>query len=1054
MEAVFDSKSKLAGDVRNQLALKFPSFTSASLAEVTNGFLSAIPQGLDEVVGKLMDLWRTAPELQALRRKCGAALTPDVYARLIDATRTSIDDLWHVLLLLVRTDEFMRSLAYNALKAGFATPPPNPIDDATWKGLSDDDTKRFLVTFNPHFPFDYLSRLSFEPPEYVFVSGRLKTAGAPGDSSFRQLWNQLFHACDLGDNLTFWKFLLDHDSAIVVKLTGARTIGEILKEIQDSYTTAARPNPLGLPVGMALDDFIKTLDTQIVEKFWRGVLVIRPTMDISGDRQLSTLSGLQHIDALWCAVGGAKADSAGKALTLLDVYAYIHQEKTPQQDDSTPGDTSLTLIKFEATIRNTKLVAGEVIFRLDLRNLWGKTKDTFQFPPIMLRGTLPQDKTGSVSRSFEFAAWLPEPARFEIDLAFIHAFVFRSLRVGKNKGQTSVEIDGEIELKKWDTGINSFPFSIDPGQDDAGKPLNKIQLLNFRILVPEIPSGQSILMGARRLLNFEFPAVEFHVPKPRTINLWADIELTPFAMGFVRLVSDTDDAFKKLTAGYQWLFGDVKPTANSFPYMRCTIDFGKLPKFGGTQLSDLHFELLLGVILDGSAVPKVALGVSSLEARDIVLDLFGVLKLEVQDLSLGRFLSGPSATEQVTALMAKNVRLTILGWSPTPSGSELDLIFAQRPPDNQAALLWYSAAATTSTGNPQPPGDSFVRLNWLLLARNWAVNPKILSYLLDSGAQDAATRDLMKNLVTRSTVPGTPGKIDARVDKDAGWLFGIQFALGDILKDCTLVLHDQHYYGISLRGDLVQLLFEQPRLELAYIPGATRGQDRFRTSFRIPKLDMLGTLQSGEFAIEWGFNWDYLLDFGFPWKRGAAYVWERSFSMPLGAYEAKFGFYFEKRSQPAPNGATDLTLAAGVGFYVGYYVGFGTPGRFVWARAGIGVFAILEGSITFREPAGGPANLLKASIQEIHVIGVIGIFAYGEGGINIWVLSASFRVSIQAAIAGELNYIANASTTLAYAATLSAHYEASCRVGCGFFSFTFSVSGSLDFEVSGHTVLN
>src|ERR1039458_701698 len=78
----------------------------------------------------------------------------------------------------------------------------------------------------------------------------------------------------------------------------------------------------------------------------------------------------------------------------------------------------------------------------------------------------------------------------------------------------------------------------------------------------------------------------------------------------------------------------------------------------------------------------------------------------------------------------------------------------------------------------------------------------------------------------------------------------------------------------------------------------------------------------------------------------------------------------------------------------------------------------------------------------------------GEGGINIWVLSASFRFSIQAAIAGELNYIANASTTLAYAATLSAHYEASCRVGCGFFSFTFSVSGSLDFEVSGHTVLN
>ena len=573
--------------------------------------------------------------------------------------------------------------------------------------------------------------------------------------------------------------------------------------------------------------------------------------------------------------------------------------------------------------------------------------------------------------------------------------------------------------------------------------------------MPEIPSGQTVLMGARRLLNFEFPAVEFHVPKPRTINLWADIELTPFAMGFVRLVSDAGDAFSKLTSGYQWLFGDVKPTAESFPYMRCTIDFGKLPKFGGTQLSDLHFELLLGIVLDGTALPKVALGVSSLEARDIVLDLFGILKLEVQDLILGRFLSGPTGTDQITSLMATNVKLTILGWSPTPSGSELDLILAQRPPDNQAALVWYSAKAPTSAGTSQPPDDSFVRLNWLLLARNWILDPKILNYLLDSGAEGSATPDLMKNLVMRPPSPGVPGKINGTVDKNAGWLLGIQFALGDLLDDCTLVLHDQHYYGISLRGELVELLFEQPRLELAYIPGATRAQDRFRTTFRIPKLNMLGLLQSGEFAVEWGFNWDYLLDFGFPWKQGAAYVWERAFSLPVGAYEAKFGFYFEKRSQPAPNGANDLTIAAGVGFYIGYYVGFGTPGQWVWARAGIGVFAILEGAITFREPGGGGvAGLLKASIQEIHVIGVIGIYAYGEGGINIWVISASFRVSIQAAIAGELHYIANASTTLGYAATLEAHYEASCRVGCGFFSFTFSVSGSIGFEVSGHTVLN
>src|SRR5262249_43659875 len=159
--------------------------------------------------------------------------------------------------------------------------------------------------------------------------------------------------------------------------------------------------------------------------------------------------------------------------------------------------------------------------------------------------------------------------------------------------------------------------------------------------------------------------------------------------------------------------------------------------------------------------------------------------------------------------------------------------------------------------------------------------------------------------------------------EDDSWLFGASFDLGTIVNPGTIVLHDQHYYGIALRGEAIEALFGVDRLELSYVPGPSRDRDRFRTSFRLPALDLIVSLRSGDIAIEWGFNWDFLLDFGFPWKVGAAYQWQRAFSLPMGTYEAKFGLYFEKRSQMSAAGIRELVIAAGAGFYVGYYFGFG-----------------------------------------------------------------------------------------------------------------------------------
>ena len=962
------------------------------------GFLTPTVQGVDPIFSAVADLWRTATALDELRRKYGFGFTGDVYRRLLQPA------------------------AGADLKVLFAA--LQQAQPALVGGL------------NVAAGLDFLRRIPSEPPEYVFFTRRfpVERTKQPEDL-WDRLWNHHFRLCGVGNGKA-WNFLLDSDSSVIVKLTGQRRLEEILKEIEESYRSPDRPNPLNLPVSR--DEFVAGLDPDLRQSAWRGVLIVRPTADISQDKILADLAGLSQLPIQYVALGGAKPDVN---LEDLDVYARIFQEKTPQKvDDQALGDLGLTLIKFDATIKNTRLRSGVVDFRLDVRNLWGRES---KFDTILVCGTLPPEREGDTGgRSFEFAAWLPQPVELPVNLAFVKSFVLRSMRVSSNKGQTAIDIDGDVLLQKWD-GLNlpglGSGFSI-----DLGDLVDRIGLQNFRILIPKLESGKGLRMGLPRLLNFEFPALSFNLPRPRPLNLWGGIELKPFGMGFLRRIGDALGELKALVGRYQWLHGFQPGNLDfTFPYLRCEIDFGKLPRFGGTGLSRLKLELLIGLVIKGHGeLPTIALGLGGLDAKDIHIDLFGVAQLDIEELALGLF-ETLLDHRKAAAIHVKNPRLSILGWSPLPDSAQLQLLFAQAAdlgdPDGRAVLGWYADSIKN---------DSFFQLYWLLLAHNLELDSKILDHLL-SGGFGADTPKLLDGLVDTEQK-----KIQAKILNNDSWLLGASFRLGEIVEQGTFVLHDQHYYGISLRGNIVQLLFGVPQLELAYIPGPTRSQDRFRTSLRLPALDMLGPLRSGEIGLEWGFNWDFLIDFGFPWKQGSAYLWERAFTMPIGVYEAKFGLYFERRSQPAPAGTQSLVLGAGAGFYLGYGTGFGNPGTGVWARAGIGVFGILEGRIRFAPAPANSSNPLKGGIQEIDVRGVLGIWAYGDGGIEVWVISARFRVSVQAAIAGELHYLPGGNSTFAYEATLSAGYSASCRVGSGFFSFTFEVSGQFDFHVSGQLLLS
>jgi hypothetical protein len=219
-------------------------------------------------------------------------------------------------------------------------------------------------------------------------------------------------------------------------------------------------------------------------------------------------------------------------------------------------------------------------------------------------------------------------------------------------------------------------------------------------------------------------------------------------------------------------------------------------------------------------------------------------------------------------------------------------------------------------------------------------------------------------------------------------------------------------------------------------------------------------MRSGVIALEWSPNWDFLIDIGFPWRGPGGYDWFRAFSIPAGAYEAKFGFFIEKRTYTGPNplglpaDGKYLTVGAGFGLYLGYY--FEANCGYAWVRAGIGVFGIMSGRATLAI-AKGESNqalaALRGSIVHLEIEGVVGIFAYGEGGIELWIISARFRVSAQAAITVHITYRPHQTVYIEWDATLSASYYASVRVGSGWFSWTFSVSGSVGIGVHGRTAL-
>lgn len=915
-------------------------------------------------------------------------------------------------------------------------------------------------------PLTRLADLSFEPPDYLVISRRTRNAGVAGDTDslhpvdrIAALWNHRFDFCNMGTGKA-WDMFLDDDTTLIVKLGGERSLDAILAEAHQAYAAPGRPDPFGLALSIETNDpvaaFLGQLAGELREPAWRGVLIVNPTIDLGRDPAVSTLCGLPHIAGLYAAVGG-HTPTALKGVDL-DIWGRIERHALPEswtdaQGSTVPGwgsaDVGWSLTKFDATIRNTTILSGEIAFQLDVVELFGR-RDLGR-PKITVSGVLRalDAPTSGAARDFTFGATFETPCTLKIDVAFLKELQLRGIRVGSHDGATTLDIDADLACREWKfmEGVEFEP------------PDGPVRLSDFRIRLPAVADGLSIPMGIRRALAFDLGAIRFPVTKERQLRI-AGLEIKPVGIGMIR---DQREAILQRLSD-ETMPGVVPDMPNpgryAYPYLDTRISFGNGPELGGGGQLGLVARAGVPVSDPGTTPHGPGLGIASLEGRNLELSLFRLMTISADkvvvkviplldpDSGVGGSPAVTTPEERVGVVSIKNFNLRLLSWSLFDKNDDRQLIFAQKTQTGggRGMLAWYASGS-------EPTG--FFRLHWLLLTRNFDPGEEVLHALITPGT--AADVPKERQVIAGILSPPPDQRLRARIRTDDPWLFGIRFDLGELFKPCALVLHDKHYYGIRLGGLVPKMLTGEEELNFAYIPGPEPALDRFRTSFRCAAFDLLAEMRSGVMALEWSPCWDFLIDCGQPWRGPQGYAWERAFSMPVGTYEAKFGFFIERRTSLAPppflpaNQGKYVTFSAGAGFYLGYR--FELSAGIAWVRAGIGVFGVLIGSATLKLPrdadAGNPLALLKGSLAQFHVVGVVGIYAYGEGGVDVWILSARFRVSAQAFVEVTLSYVPSGRSMIAWDAMLSAHYSASVRVGSGWFSWTFSVSGAVEMRISG-----
>jgi hypothetical protein len=778
------------------------------------------------------------------------------------------------------------------------------------------------------------------------------------------------------------------------------------------------------------------IDGDVLSPGWTGAVIFNPGLlfDVPGlNTLLSKFVGLPmrylafsaHIDG-----DTIPRDYAN----VYGTYRYVDEgagELGPGEAPDT--DVVWDLGAVDVRFRDREITQFEITGFLLIRKFW-KTEVPEETGPHIFKvvgryqsGSAEGNPTKEPRIVFEATSKTPLEMKINGDdgLAFLKAVHFKGVTVylegigtsGSGQQGSRFELDGEIETQEWKNGPEFL--QVDPDK--------KIKFSHLGLPLP----------GNGRM-KWDWPSLEFPLKQKQPLRL-GSIEFTFTGIGLAEA-----DRFR----GMLKLWTNDTPEGK-FPWVSLKVELFKYPQLSEKAGQSLGFELVAAIKDDGS---RGGLWLKGLDFDNLDIDLFRFLRIRARKIKLF------SETGQA-ALLIYQMSLEILG---------KEIIGSKE--DEKSGL---TALMFQDTNNSEQRGfvaylhekieiHPVVVIDWLLLA-NGVYLGKLAPLLLS--LEEADSDDLLKTIQEQAQ----ERKLGGAAVKGR-WGFGIGFViLGESSSlRAKMLFMDGSVYGLMLQSEILKQWLGFEGFAIAYIKGDTPERDHFWLEIQVPwfttgALNFLG----GVIAFEVYLNGGFTFDFGYPWLREGIRRWDRGLGFNVGIYVGHAGAYFRYLTGKSANGDKEITVAGGFGLAIGY----GWGGEFAEGRlkvyVGIEIYGIVEGEITIE--AGGGLNLLDNSgsaaltapstglavasrgltLTRARLTGIVGIVVRGYGELDVWILYAKIEVIAFAEAETTLLWAKNQRAQLIYAFRIGALFSASCRVGKGWFSWTFQVTYQATMEIGG-----
>jgi len=441
----------------------------------------------------------------------------------------------------------------------------------------------------------------------------------------------------------------------------------------------------------------------------------------------------------------------------------------------------------------------------------------------------------------------------------------------------------------------------------------------------------------------------------------------------------------------------LKSTLFSFVF---DFDLGTLGNLGA--LKNLKAQLLIGWTPKGGYV--IGFKLNGPSNKGLHLDLFGALKLDVEELSYGKF--NPDYTgkkEDCTAyfLRLNDAKLTVFGTQIPKENTTFDgVIISDFRKDSPKKIAWLINLSDNSTTNK------------LLLGLGQRSGPPISLETSSTQIAIEKSKDFFKaDLKDVPECSLTPEVIGYQPERN--WFIASEDVMSLISKewakiiDLKFIFNDPKLYGLYLgfqgevlKGFHIDILYKKLSDNLGcysteiQLPDDIRNQDIGGASLQLPNI-----------GIEIYTNGDWKADFGFPKNSND---WSRSGFIQLNTappFVGWFGFYLKKSNVPSLTlfGAIKLKevniIQAGFAMRVG--LGAYLNKGILYIGASLSVYGILEGAFAFKKDNG-----LQALFPDhFAVLGRVGAIAEIVGYVDFKIVKAAVRISVRAEFGLLLIYL-------------------------------------------------